>query len=135
MAADQTAQKATRAVPAKAKPSAVEGPLPDSILAWDGTLKEHIAGPRDTDAFFIFNVTNISTSKITVLNVTTSCGCIAAKLPAVPWVMAPGTNGQVHVTMKLAGQNGIVMKSLVINTDRGQQLLMVRANIPIPAKP
>ncbi len=46
--------------------------------------------------------------------------------------MAPGTNGQIQAIMKLAGRSGIVIKSLTVNTDKGQRTLMVRANIPIP---
>jgi hypothetical protein len=57
-----------------------------------------------------------------------------AKLPSVPWILGPGTNGQIHATMKLAGLGGIVMKSLTVNTDKGQKLLFVRVNIPIPEK-
>ena len=118
-------------------PSHIKTPqteVPDSVLAWDAPIKEYIAKPRETEALFIFNLTNLSPSQITIQSVTTSCGCTVAKLPAVPWVMAPGTNGQIQATMKLVGRSGIVMKSLTVNTDRGQRTLMVRANIPIPSE-
>ena len=104
------------------------------MLAWDATIKEYIAKPRETEAMFSFNLTNLSPSEITIQSVTTSCGCTVAKLPAVPWVMAPGTNGQIQAIMKLVGRSGIVIKSLTVNTDKGQRTLMVRANIPIPGE-
>jgi len=130
----QAGPKDAHALPGKAKVD-LEAPIPESMLAWDAPVKEYIASPRDTEATFTFNVTNISSSTITVSGVTTSCGCTVAKLPSVPWILGPGTNGQIHATMKLAGRNGIVMKSITINTDKGQKLLFVRANIPIPEKP
>jgi hypothetical protein len=124
-----------RAMSAQAKDNAaVEIPIPESLLAWDATVKEVIAGPHDKEAQFTFNVTNVSSSQIVVSSVSTSCGCTVAKLPSVPWILRPGTNGQIHATMKLAGLGGIVMKSLTVNTDKGQKLLFVRANIPIPEK-
>src|SRR5260370_39450076 len=123
-------QKVPHTIPSKTKISANE--IPNSMLAWDATIKEYIAKPRETEALFTFNLTNLSPSEITIQSVTTSCGCTVAKLPAVPWVMAPGTNGQIQAIMKLAGRSGIVIKSLTVNTDKGQRTLMVRANIPIP---
>jgi len=124
-----------RAMSAQAKDNAaVEIPIPESLLTWDASVKEVIAGPHDKEAQFTFNVTNVSSSQIIVSSVSTSCGCTVAKLPSVPWILGPGTNGQIHATMKLAGLGGIVMKSLTVNTDKGQKLLFVRANIPIPEK-
>src|SRR5438105_103570 len=58
----------------------VEIPIPESILAWDASMKEYIASPKDKEAFFTFNVTNVSLSPITFVGVTTSCGCTVAKL-------------------------------------------------------
>jgi len=133
LAESESNQKAPHAIPSKAKTPVNE--VPDSVLAWDATIKEYIAKPREAEALFTFNLTNLSPSLITIQSVTTSCGCTVAKLPPVPWIMAPGTNGQIHATMKLAGRSGIVMKSLTVNTDKGQRTLMVRANIPIPSDP
>jgi hypothetical protein len=98
-------------------------------------MKEYIASPKETEAFFTFNVTNVSLANVTLSGVTTSCGCTVARLPSVPWTIPPGGSGQLHATMKLAGLNGIIMKSLTVNTDKGQKLLFVRVNVPIPAKP
>ena len=125
-------QKSPHAIPGKTKMPAND--VPDSVLAWDATIKEYIAKPRETEALFTFNLTNLAPEEITIQSVTTSCGCTVAKLPAVPWVMAPGTNGQIKATMKLEGRTGIVMKTLTVNTDKGQRTLMVRANIPIPSQ-
>ncbi len=130
IATSESNQKASQTIPGKTKTPTSE--VPDSVLAWDATIKEYIAKPRETEAQFTFKLTNLSPSKITIQSVTTSCGCTVAKLPAVPWVMGPRTNGQIQATMKLAGRSGIVMKTLTVNTDRGQRTLMVRANIPIP---
>jgi mono/diheme cytochrome c family protein len=107
----------------------------DALLKFDADTKEFKAGPGVAQADFTFNLTNISSTDVVITAVTTSCGCTVAKLPAQPWVLAPGSNGEVHATMNLAGKTGTVTKTLTVMTDtNGTKLLFVRSIIfPPPA--
>jgi mono/diheme cytochrome c family protein len=110
-----------------------ETQIADSILAWDAPTKDYMAKLGEVEARFTFNVTNVSSGEVVIHSVNTSCGCTVAQLPSVPWVLAPGSNGQIHATMNLAGKIGNVTKSLTINSDKGQRTLLVRASIPTGA--
>jgi len=45
----------------------------------------------------------------------------------LPWVLAPGTNAQVQVTLNLAGKPLPVSSALTVSTERGDKLLIIRA--------
>lgn len=50
----------------------------------------------------IVTVTNsITPTPVTILSVHPSCGCTTAELPPTPWTIAPGTNGQIRLTVNL----------------------------------
>src|SRR5207248_6180491 len=82
----------------------------DAILAWESQTKETTVTNGTPEAYFTFNLTNISTADITIKDVHTSCGCTVAKLPEQPWTIAPGKSGEISVTMNLAGKMGTVPK-------------------------
>jgi mono/diheme cytochrome c family protein len=66
-----------------------------------------------------------------VNDVRTSCGCTIARLPAYPWRLAPGTNGQIQVTADLRGKRGLLHKMVYVYTaNYGVQSLAVKVNIP-----
>ncbi|PYL01157.1 MAG: hypothetical protein DME19_02590 [Verrucomicrobia bacterium] len=102
-------------------------PLP---LAADAELKEYTARPGETNAQFTFTLTNTSPNEITINDVRTSCGCTVAKLPSYPWILAPGTNGQIHVTVDLRGKRGQLTKLVYVYGATGTKTLTVKANIP-----
>jgi mono/diheme cytochrome c family protein len=78
----------------------------------------------------IVTVTNSPTPvPVTILSVRPSCGCTTAKLPPLPWTLAPGTNGQIEATVNVPGQSGTVYKSLNVYTDKGSKMLMLKINI------
>jgi cytochrome c553 len=108
--------------------------LPPGILAWDGELKEATVNATQAVAQLVFNFTNISPDEVLINHVGTSCGCTVAKLPPMPWKLPPGTNGEIPVTMNVAGKVGTVFKTLTINTDKGFKMLSVKTTIlPAPA--
>lgn len=83
----------------------------------------------------VVTVTNsISPAPVTILSVHPSCGCTTAELPPVPWLLPPGTNSVIKVSVNLAGKSGIVFKTVTVTTDRGRKDLMLRINI-LPAPP
>jgi len=130
-AADTNASNATVATPAVYVPnlSHAAGPLPDGVLAWDGTAKEANVAANAAVANFVFSFTNVSTNPIVILSVRPSCGCTTAKLPPLPWTLAPGTNGQIEATVNLAGKSGTLVKTLAVNTDKGSKTLLLKITI------
>ena len=111
-------------------------PLPDGVINWDALLKTVDISNDQQVAQFTFNFTNVSPIAITVLTVRPSCGCTAAELPPVPWLIPSGTNGQIKLTVNLQGKTGTLFKSVNVATDRGNKNLMLRINIlPPPPLP
>ena len=74
--------------------------------------------------------TNISSSEVVISNVTTTCRCTVAQLPAQPWHLAPGINGEIKVSMNLTGKLGHVTKEVTVNSSAGTKVLQVQVNIP-----
>ncbi|TSA41691.1 MAG: DUF1573 domain-containing protein [Verrucomicrobiales bacterium] len=108
-------------------------PLPAGVLTFDAESKDYTAKPGEMEAKFTFNVTNVSSSEVTVTHVQTSCGCTVAHL-TYPWKIPAGSSGEIPVTMNLAGKSGIVFKSVTVHTDKGQKPLMVKTTILAPAQ-
>lgn len=107
-------------------------PLPDDLLKWDSETQEATVKFGTKEVPFAFRVNNISKESITVTSVRTSCGCTTAKLPEMPWTLAPGAKGTVDAVMNLTGKRGIIQKNVMVITDRGFKTLSVRTNIEEP---
>ena len=116
-------------VPPPQPPSANPANLPPEIIAWDSSDKAVTVIFGDPNAKFEFFFTNISTAPVTVYAVTSSCGCTAAQVPPMPWVLPPGTNASFVANMNLAGKNGTVIKTVSFATDKGTKHLLVRTTI------
>ena len=115
--------------------SHVNDPLPDGVLAWDDLSKATDAAADQQQAHFIFNFTNVTSGNVVVLSVHPSCGCTTAELPPTPWTIAPGTNGQIRLTVDLRGKSGTLFKTVTVSTDKGSKTLMLRINILPPVIP
>jgi cytochrome c5 len=115
--------------------SHAEDPLPDGVLAWDEISKATDAAADQEQAHFTFSFTNISGGNVVVLNVHPSCGCTTAQLPTLPWTIASGTNGQIDLTVNIAGKIGTLFKTVNVSTDKGSKTLMLRINILPPTVP
>lgn len=114
-----------------APPTATPPALPQpGALVFDAEAKEYNAKPGEMSAPFVFNLTNVSANEIVINNVTTSCGCTIAQLPSQPWHLAPGTNGEIKVTMNLIGKMGRVSKQVNVNSSVGIKALVVHVNVP-----
>jgi mono/diheme cytochrome c family protein len=110
-------------------------PLPDGVIAWDGLIKATDATNGQDFARFTFSFTNVSAGNVTILTVHPSCGCTTAELPPVPWTLPAGTNGQIKLSVNLAGKIGTLFKSVNISTDKGSKNLMLRINVLLPPPP
>ena len=104
----------------------------DTLLKWDAERKEQTVANGTPQAFYTFNLTNVSAQVVTINQVFTSCGCTVAKLPEQPWHIAPGATGQISATMNLAGKFGTSSKTLTVNSDKGVKQLIVQVTI-LPA--
>jgi cytochrome c553 len=110
-------------------------PLPDDILAWNALSQTVDATNEQEFSYFTFTFTNISSKNITILNVHPSCGCTTAELPPVPWLLLPGTNGEMKITVSLFGKSdraGELFKQVTIQTDQGIKDLLLRINVLTP---
>jgi mono/diheme cytochrome c family protein len=112
--------------------SHVNDALPDGVLVWDETSKALDAAADQAQAKFTFSFTNISSGNVVFVNVKPSCGCTTAQLPPLPWIVASGTNGQIGLTINLAGKSGTLFKTVNVVTDKGSKTLMLRVNILPP---
>ena len=104
-----------------------------TCFKWDSESKATNAINLQKEAHFTFSFTNISSRGVTILNVRTSCGCTTAQLPALPWLILPGSNGLIGVTVNLTGKMGTIFKTVTIETDRGSNRLSLKINLPINA--
>jgi mono/diheme cytochrome c family protein len=108
----------------------------EPTLVFDSETKTYDAKPGEAEAPFTFNLTNVWTNEVVIEKTQTSCGCTVAKLPSQPWHLGPGTNGQIGVTIHLAGKPpGLITKTVTVYTSVGMKLLTVKCNNPPPAPP
>jgi len=119
----------TPTAPAAAPPAATPNP---SALVFDSESKEYKAKPGDASAPFTFYATNVSKEPIQITALRPSCGCTAAQLPVMPYVLGGGSNVPIAVTVNLAGKMGLVTKSLGVESSIGFKSLILRIDIPQP---
>jgi mono/diheme cytochrome c family protein len=84
---------------------------------------------------FVTNVivmTNTIPVPVIITQVHPSCGCTTAQLPPLPWTIAPGTNGEIGLTVNLAGKFGTVVKTVHVATTQGSKDLIIQINILPP---
>jgi cytochrome c553 len=126
-ATNRTSAPVLAAGPGIPKPVVPKGPEP---IAWDAINKEVTAKVGDTNAAITFSATNISSAPVTIRAIRPSCGCTVAKLPAQPWILQPGSNGQVQVSVDLRGKRGVLSKYLTVDSSAGYKTLMLKVTIP-----
>jgi mono/diheme cytochrome c family protein len=92
--------------------------------------KRYDAKRGETNAFFIFNVTNRSPAEVIVTALRPSCGCTVAKVPSLPWQLASGTNGQMEINVDLRGRNGLLRKLISVESSAGTNVITVDVQLP-----
>lgn len=136
-AAGQPASNVVVATPPVYVPdvSHANSPMPDGVLAWDALTKSTDAPADQEQVHFVFSFTNISSGNVTILDARGSCSCTAMELPQRPWIIPPGTNGQIGATVDLRGKSGTLFKSITVSTDKGSKILMMQINMLPPVVP
>jgi cytochrome c553 len=117
-------QSVAPAPPVPARPTQLS-----DFLVFDAEQKEYVAQSGEPQAKYVFELTNIAQEPVTIESVKTSCGCTTAHLPPMPWIIPAGSNGEINVTMNLAGKSGIVFKNVTVSTDKGSKVLLVKVTI------
>jgi hypothetical protein len=109
-------------------------PISSTNLIWDSKIKTTNIVTGEKEAHFTFAFTNVSSSNVTILSIQPSCGCTTAQLPPLPWVIAPGTNGQIGIKVNIAATSGTLSKTITVATDKDSETLSVKIVIvPPPA--
>lgn len=102
-------------------------PIP---LVFEADVLEATVQAGQTNLVFVFRFTNTAPDRVTIERVHASCGCTTPKLPAMPWVVEPGTNGVLEVAFDARGKRGQISKMLYLYTSAGFKALTVRATLP-----
>lgn len=105
-------------------------PVQETIFAYDALVKEVTLKPGEQTAYFTFSLTNTSSAEATINAVRTSCGCTVAKLPSIPWKLAPKSSGSFDVTVDMRGKSGTLTKTVTIDSSAGYRYLSVRVTVP-----
>lgn len=107
-------------------------PNPGDVLVWDSLVKEQSPAPGQMTADYVFSVKNTADYPVAIGRLQPSCGCTTAKLPTTPWILAPQTNGDISVSVNLAGKFGAFTKSVTVFSTNNQimKVLTVKVNMP-----
>ena len=116
-------------------PAAPAPSLSLTDLAADADSKSITAKPGEVSVNFAFTLSNLAAGPITITAVRTSCGCTAAKVPPLPWILPPGTNGTIEVAMNLVGKMGTFAKTVTVMSSAGAKVLTVSVTMPPAALP
>lgn len=112
--------------------SRVSEHLADTTFAWDSTMKMTNVPAGSASGRLDFNFTNVGPGTVVIVEAKPSCSCTSAQTPPLPWMIAPGTNGVIGVTVDLAGKFGTVVKSVHVRTDHGSRDIIVQIHILAP---
>lgn len=103
----------------------------ETVFAWDGLVKEGTLKAGETSLSLSFSMTNTSSADVSITSVRTSCGCTAAKVPPLPWLIPAGGSGAFDVAVDVRGKNGVLSKTVTVDSTAGYRYLTVRCSIPI----
>ena len=104
--------------------------LSAQTLKWNAISQTRLAAPGETNLLFTFSLTNITGGDVVVTGVRPSCGCTTAKLPPLPWRLAPGKDGQIEANVDIRGKRGMISKVVFVDSPAGTNMLTLIINIP-----
>lgn len=116
---------------AQATSTAAANLKPADPVVWDALQKDSSPKSGDATAEFKFSVTNLSDGDVIIDHAQGSCSCTVAKLPSQPWHLLPHTNGQINVSVNLAGKSGTLFKTVtVFYSNLPPTILRVTVHVP-----
>lgn len=101
-------------------------------LAWDAVEKSYAAKPGEAQVEFSFEVTNTTEQPVEILSAASSCSCTAAVMREKPWVIQPGAKDTLRVLVDVRSRRGGLTKTVYVETNLGEQLLLVHVQVPPP---
>ena len=104
-------------------------PSIEKVFMWDSLGKRYQSKPDELDIAFEFHFLNHTAKEIRINQAFTSCGCTVATLPKKPWIIKPGENGTIPITMDVRGKAGIIEKDSTIVTSSGTIVLTTKVAI------
>ncbi|HEX5397435.1 MAG TPA: DUF1573 domain-containing protein [Verrucomicrobiae bacterium] len=128
-------------------------PLPDGVLAWNSLVQTTNVPNGQESVQFAFSFTNVSAAagsaaptnaagianhtpgSVAILDAQPSCGCTQPQLPPTPWIIPPGGTGEFTATVNLEGNEGTMIKSITLKTDKGYKDLYMRITVLPPVMP
>ena len=102
-------------------------------LTFDALHKLVSVRSGQTNAVVSFTVTNLSREPAVIRDVSLSCGCSTASLPARPWTLRSGEHGQMTVTTDVRGKRGSLLKTAIVFASSGPQSLTYQVDIQEPS--
>jgi len=129
--ANETGSKTSAAGSIGAPPSATQAisEIAPGLIAFDAEAKELVIKEGSTTADFVFSYKNVSAGAVIIEKIVTSCGCTTASVMC-PLTVETGESGSIPVTLIVAGRQGIIRKTVAIETNRGTKVLSIQATIP-----
>ena len=100
-------------------------------LAWAETHLKIQAEPEDKEVIGTFSFQNGGSETVTILNVTSSCGCTVAELDRK--VYDPGESGSIRATFSVGSRVGTQIKRITVSSDQdggSSQVLILETRIP-----
>ena len=104
-------------------------PSIEKVFMWDSLGKRYQSKPDELDIAFEFHFLNHTAKEIRINQAFTSCGCTVATLPKKPWIIKPGENGTIPITMDVRGKAGIIEKDSTSVTSSGTIVLTTKVAI------
>ena len=104
-------------------------------LAFDALHKQVVVRAGQTNAVVSFMLTNVSTAPVVIRDMSLSCGCSVATMPAKPLTLKPGEFGAVTVTTDVRGKRGSLVKTAIVYASSGTRVLTYQVDIQEPATP
>jgi mono/diheme cytochrome c family protein len=112
-----------------------DSPPAGPTLVFDAESKEYHATAEETSAPFTFYATNVWTNAIVIQDVSPSCYCTVAALPAQPWILPPGASGAVTARVELeGGGQETVVRTLTFSTSVGERVVTMEVSVAAPSR-
>lgn len=109
---------------------------PAHPLVWDALEKKMDLPGMTNLASFTFWVTNSSASEVVIGAVEADCECTVVEArTAFPWTIGPGASGPLNVRVNIRGRFGLFVKTILVHSSHGSQLLTVSMKIPLTPAP
>jgi mono/diheme cytochrome c family protein len=103
---------------------------PLKSLAWHSMVLEGAPAAGEMTMTFTFTATNQSPNPITIQGTSVSCGCTKVVSETLPLKLVHKERTELSVQFDGRGRTGTVVKTILIETSVGPQLLMIKAHLP-----